>query len=261
MQIPLAQGEFCQKDFFIYSAADENYFDEFVPALAKSIKINTPYNLHLHLYNPRLDQLEFCNNYGLTWTAEYVPLELFTDAAKRFEKENLDELTQSQKLRITTAMAKGGDLSIQDRLRKTYFACARFIRLKNFVKSRQKFLAIDVDAIVRQNFVLLEEKDFYIYYISGKKARYLAGGMFYTGRNFDFFQKYSETLETFIQEDKIHWGLDQDVLDNLVPNYNWGQLPYEFIDWEMKPSSYIWTAKGTRKDLDIFLNEKKKYTI
>ena len=261
MQIPLAQGEFCQKDFFIYSAADENYFDEFVPALAKSIKINTPYNLHLHLYNPRPDQLEFCNNYGITWTAEYVPLEIFAEAAARFEKNTLDESLQSQKLRITTAMSKGGDKSIQERLRKTYFACARFIRLKDFVKSHQKFLAIDVDAIVRHNFPILDDRDFYIHYISGKKARYLAGGIFYTGKNFNFFHRYSEILESYIKQDKLHWGLDQDVLDTLVPNYNWGQLPIRYIDWEMDLSSYIWTAKGQRKDLEIFLNEKSKYMI
>ena len=261
MQIPLAQGEFCQKDFFIYSAADEHYFDEFVPALVNSVRVNTNHPLHLHLYNPRVDQLEFCKNNSITWTAEYVPLEIFTESAKRFETEPVDEMTKSQKLRIVTAMSKGGDASIQDRLRKTYFACARFIRLKNFVKSHQKFLAIDVDAVVRHNFPLLEDKDFYIHYISGRKARYLAGGIFYTGKNFNFFHKYGEILESYIKDDLLHWGLDQDVLDILVPSYNWGQLPIRYIDWEMDLSSYIWTAKGQRKDLEIFLNEKSKYMI
>ncbi len=261
MQTPSVQGKFCQKDFFIYSAADENYFDEFVPALTRSIKANTSYPLHLHLYNPRPDQLEFCRSYDISWTAEYVPLDLFTKSAMRFKNNSVDEVLKSQKLRIITAMSKGGDASIQDRLRKTYFACARFIRLKEFTKPRQKFLAIDVDAVVRHEFPILDDKDFYIHHISGKKARYLAGGILYTGKNFDFFHQYSNLLENYIKNDEIHWGLDQDVLDNLVPNYNWGQLPIRYIDWEMDLSSYIWTAKGQRKDLDIFLNEKSKYTI
>jgi len=34
-----------------------------------------------------------------------------------------------------------------------------------------------------------------------------------------------------------------------------------YIDWEMQDHSYIWTAKGTRKDLAIFVNEKRKYTV
>lgn len=261
MIIPPVEGQFCQKDFFIYSAADEKYFDEFVPALAKSIKVNTKYSLHLHLYNPRPDQLEFCRNYDITWTAEYVPLNLFEGMAKKFNSDDLNENLKSQKLRILTAMTKGDDVSIQDRLRKTYYACARFIRLKNFVKNYQKFLAIDVDAIVRQDFPLLDDRDFFIHYISGKKARYLAGGIFYTGKNFNFFHNYTDSLENHVVNDTLYWGIDQDVLDNLVPNYNWGQLPLNYIDWDMKNDSYIWTAKGKRKDLEIFLNEKKKYSF
>jgi hypothetical protein len=260
MIIPSIQGEFNQNEFFIYSAADEKYFDEFVPALSNSVKQNTKHSLHLHLYNPRPDQIEFCQNNDITWTAEYIPLELFDQATQKFDNSDTDEVLKSQKLRITTAMTKGGDKSLRERLRKTYFACARFIRLKDFANPRQKFLAIDVDAIVRNNFPLLGGKDFYIHYISGKKARYLAGGIFYTGENFDFFHQYGDLLENYIKNDKIHWGLDQDVLDNLVPNYNWGQLPIRYIDWEMDLSSYIWTAKGQRKDLDVFLNEKSKYT-
>lgn len=261
MQIPLALGKFCQKDFFIYSAADENYFDEFVPALVGSIKRNTNYPLHLHLYNPRPDQFEFCKSYDISWTTEYISLDQFDNAAKRFNGEDLAEPVRTQKLRTTTAMSKGNDVSLQERLRKTYYACARFIRLREFVKPHQKFLAIDIDAIVRGNFPLLDDKDFYIHFISGKKARYLAGGIFYTGKNFDFLHQYSNLLEHYIKNDELHWGLDQDMLDNLVPKYNWGQLPIRYIDWEMDLSSYIWTAKGLRKDLDIFLNEKSKYEI
>lgn len=259
MIIPSAQGKICQKDFFIYSAADENYFDEFVPTLVRSINRNTNYPLHLHLYNPRPDQLEFCKSYNISWTAEYVSLDQFSNSANRFNGDCLTDPLKTQKLRTMTAMSKGNDESLEDRLRKTYFACARFIRLREFVKPHQKFLAIDVDAVVRNNFPLLEDKDFYIYHISGKKARYLAGGIFYTGKNFDFFHQYSNLLENYIKNDELHWGLDQDVLDALVPNYDWGQLPIRYIDWEMELSSYIWTAKGQRKELDIFLNEKSKY--
>lgn len=261
MLIPPVTGEFCQKDFFIYSAADEKYFDEFVPALARSIKTNTKYPLHLHLYNPRSDQIEFCQFNDITWTAEYISLDLFEKMSKKFNRDDINEDLKNQKLRILTAMSKGNDISIQDRLRKTYYACARFIRLKNFVKNHQKFLAIDVDAIVRQNFPILNSKDFFIHYISGKKARYLAGGMFHVGENFNFFHKYAESLETHILNDSLYWGIDQDVLDNLVPFYNWGQLPIEYIDWDMKNNSYIWTAKGKRKDLEIFLSEKQKYSF
>jgi len=259
MQIPHIQGEFCQKEFFIYSAADKNYFDEFVPALANSIYYNTKHHLHLHLYNPRSDQLEYCTKRGISFTFEEVGVELFLPAGKKYRQNPANEKIADQKLRIETAMKKGGDQSIEERLQKTYFACARFICLKKNVKNHQKFLAIDVDAIVRSNLPMLDKKDFFIHHISGRKARFLAGGLFCTGQHLNFITNYGSILEEHVYNDEIYWGLDQDVLENLVPNYNWGQLPMEYIDWDMRPNSYIWTAKGKRKDLDIFKLERDKY--
>jgi hypothetical protein len=156
-------------------------------------------------------------------------------------------------------MGKSNDQSIQERLQKTYFACSRFIVLKKFLKPGQQCLAIDVDAIVRSSIPMLSNKDFFIHYISGKKSRFLAGGIFYTEQTSNFLEQYGLALERYLHNDDIYWGLDQDVLEKIVPNYNWGQLPIGFIDWDMRPESYIWTAKGKRKDLEIFINEQKKY--
>ena len=62
-----------------------------------------------------------------------------------------------------------------------------------------------------------------------------------------------------IQRDIIYWSLDQDILDNIVPSYVYKELPRSYIDWNMLPTSIIWTAKGKRKDLEIFKLEKEKY--
>lgn len=259
MIIPSIQGEFNQNEFFIYSAADEKYFDEFVPALSNSVKQNTKHSLHLHLYNPRPDQIEFCKNKKISFTFEEVDQNLFLTAAKKFEGNTLNKVLASQKLRTTTAMSKSNDQSIQERLQKTYFACSRFILLRKFLKPNQQFLAIDVDAVVRSSIPMLSGKDFFIHHIFGKKARFLAGGIFYTGQKSNFLEQYGLALEQCLHNDDIYWGLDQDVLEKIVPNYNWGQLPMEFIDWDMRPESYIWTAKGERKNLEIFKQEKQKY--
>ena len=32
-----------------------------------------------------------------------------------------------------------------------------------------------------------------------------------------------------------------------------------YIDWTFQKNSYIWVGKGNRKELDIYLNEEKKY--
>jgi len=196
-------------------------------------------------------------------TYEMVPIELFAAAAKHWETVPADPEMADRRRRIITAMGKGKDNSIQQRIQRTYFASARFIRLQQLIRPNSKLLAIDIDAVVRGHLPELDNsRDFYIHYISGRKARYLAGGLYLTGNNngYNFLTEYATVLKTNIAADNLYWGIDQDVLTDLVPWYHWSNLPMEYIDWEMQSSSYIWTAKGTRKDLAIFVNEKRKYT-
>jgi hypothetical protein len=258
MQIPQLNGKLSYSDFFIFAACDEHYFDDFAPALINSIKFNTDHKIHLHVFNPRQDQLDFCSQNRVSVSFESVPLELFGEAASKWNIEYADEPLKSQKLRTLTAMTKGKDINIQDRMRKTYYACSRFIRLQQLLEE-QDFFAIDIDALVRKPVENLKNKDFYIYHISGAKARFLAGGIYGSVRSKTFLKDYSDELRKYLQADYIYWGLDQDVLDNIVPKYSWSKLPDSYIDWNMRPNSAVWTAKGTRKDLAVFLNEKKKY--
>jgi hypothetical protein len=58
---------------------------------------------------------------------------------------------------------------------------------------------------------------------------------------------------------ELYWFLDQLILDQIVPKYRKGLLPMSYIDWAMKPESPIWSAKGPRKELDIFKKEQQKY--
>lgn len=251
MTLPELHGTLSAKDFFIYAACDQKYFDEFAIPLVNSILINSKNPIHLHLFNPRSDQIDFCVKKSISYSYEYINLEQFNSASTKLESTVSDE-----KQRTLTAMKKGEDASIQERMMKTYFACARFIRLNQLIEN-QKCFAIDVDAIVRKTLPIFDSSDLFIYRVSGNKARFLAGGIYTSNKN--FLEEYSQELENNLNQDRIYWGLDQDVLEYVVPRYKWSQLPYELIDWEMKSNSYIWTAKGTRKNLSIFVNEKKKY--
>jgi hypothetical protein len=159
-------------------------------------------------------------------------------------------------------MQKGHDKSLVERVMKTYFACARFIRLGEIVLTPQQILAIDVDAIVRKRIIApAGDYDFFIHHITGRKARFLAGGMFFldTDQSLTYLKEYASVLKDNIEKDHLYWSLDQDVLDTIVPNYRYGQLPLSYIDWNMQNTSCVWTAKGERKNLPIFLNEKKRY--
>ena len=265
MILPPLQGNLNQPGFFIYAAGDSDYFQEFGPSLISSIQQNTTVGLHLHLYNPTSEQIKYCRSQErVSVTFESAPLALFESATQPWLADSADLVQQDRRRRMLTAMSKGQDPSIQHRLQRTYFACARFIRLQQLIRPTTSVMAIDIDAVVRKNLPSLSNAtDFYIHHISGRKARYLAGGIYLTGTNggYEFLNEYAKVLQQHINQDSWYWGIDQDVLDAIVPQRRWGQLPFEFIDWEMLDSSYIWTAKGTRKDLDVFKNEQKRYTV
>jgi len=264
MIIPPLLGNLDQPSFFIYVACDCDYFTEFGPALIRSVLKNTKFGVHLHLYNPTPEQISYCRSTErVSITYEHVSLELFNTASEKWATVPTDPELADRRKRILTAMTKGRDTSIQQRIQRTYFASARFIRLQQLIQPTTRLLAIDIDAVVRRSFPELDNsKDFYIHYISGRKARFLAGGLYLTGntQGYAFLKQYAAVLKNNIELDNLHWGIDHDVLTDLVPQYRWENLPAEYIDWNMQPSSYIWTAKGTRKDLEVFVNEKQKYT-
>lgn len=265
MNLPPLLGILDQPNFFIYSACDQEYFDEFGPALINSTLQNTPFGIHLHLYNPTQEQIRYCRSRNrVSITYEQVPVDMFAVAAERWATVSDDPELADRRRRIITAMGKGRDVNIQQRIQRTYFASARFIRLQQLIRPISKLFAIDSDAVVRRPLPELDStRDFFIHYISGKRARYLAGGLYLTGNpgGYNFLKEYAGILKTNIEADNLYWGIDQDVLTDLVPRYHWSELPIEYIDWNMQDRSYIWTAKGTRKDLDVFVNEKQKYIV
>ena len=256
MLLPPVQGSLSQEKFFIYAACDSVYFDEFGLAFISSIRRNTQAGVHLHLFNPDQQQIDQCHALGATVTWEYVLLDLFKPAVNTL-------LHPAQLDRTKKAMLKGGDQTLLERMQKTYYACARFIRLQELFDPTVTTLELDVDAVVRREIPELDETcDFYIHHISGKKERFLAGGLYLcaNSRSQKFLTEYAQQLRNYIERDYLYWGLDQDLLDTVVPYYQHQQLPMSLIDWNMQPESCVWTAKGTRKDLAVFKAEKNKYT-
>lgn len=265
MIIPPLQGKLSQAGFFIYAACDTHYFDDFGKALIGSVLKNTNVGIHLHIFNPREDQITYClSNARISVTYEETPNDAFDVAANRWNVVPTDATERFRLTRILTAMNKGGDASVVERMKKTYYACARFIRLADIISDETQCFAMDVDAIVRRNIEPLpRNRDCYLHMITGgNDPRILAGGIFMTGMpaGYQFVKEYSMALTNNINNDYLYWGIDQDILKQIAPKYNVGQLPENLIDWRMRPTSTVWTAKGQRKDLHTFVTEQKKYT-
>ena len=263
MNLPSVYGKIQQPGFFIFTACDTKYFEDFGKSLINSVLKNTNLGIHVHIFNPTEENIKFCQTQSrVSVSYEHVSRESFIKAANKWKNEPQNEPEITRYKRTLTAMSKGNDIDLLDRIQKTYYACARFIRLENLTKEGDKFFAMDVDAIVRNNIPMLPtNKDCYLHKITGKKARILAGGLYTNGNanGRQFLKEYSHALTNNIANDYIYWSMDQDLLDIVAPKYTIGDLPITLIDWDMKSESVVWTAKGLRKDMPVFISEKKKY--
>lgn len=258
MNIPELQGNLSHSNFFIYAAADPVYFDSYARPLIKSIQANAPnYGCHIHIYNPRPDQLEFCQRHSVSHTWEQVTG--FDQVAQKWLTRSVFNNERQRQM-----YSKGqtmGIAQLRQLVANTYYACMRFVRLAQILPQGQKCLSLDVDGLVRRKFSHeLGNCDFYLYE-KPKDHSHLAGAILFNGTNgsTDFLNQYATELRNSIDADDLYWFLDQVVLDHIVPQYKKGLLPMSYIDWSMADSSAIWSAKGKRKDLAVFVNELKKY--
>ena len=263
MNLPPLEGSFTQKNFCIYAAADSVYFDVHARPLINSVLTNTPnLGIHVHIYNPTSDQLAFCQaRPQVSYTWEHVNPVEFDRATTTWLKRNTFENDRQRQM-----WKKGqshGREELNRLIRQTYYACMRFVRLAEFLPQGSRCLEIDVDGLVRAPFDHnLGLSDFYLYE-KPKDGTHLAGAILFNGldTSHKFLQEYSAALKDSIQHDDIYWFLDQVVLDRLVPRYRKGLLPMSYIDWAMRPESAIWSAKGKRKELEVFKQEQRKYTL
>ena len=89
----------------------------------------------------------------------------------------------------------------------------------------------------------------------------MAGAILYTPKAtaVQFIKELAQVIRHEIEQDNIYWFLDQHSLDSVIAKYNKGLLPISYVDWRMQSDSAIWSAKGKRKELEIFKQELRKY--
>lgn len=264
MIIPPIQGNLVQEGFFIYAAADSNYFNKYGKALINSILRNTAHGVHMHIYNPAPGQIEFCQQPRVSVSWETISDDSFDAPFTYWNQNNLPEPQAGRKrkmLGLKQYEERGTDPEQLRRwLWKTYYACIRFVRIAELLSTPQRFLEIDVDGIVRKPFdYMLAGNDFYLY--EKAKGGHLAGSILFTEtqQSLVFLKELGHRIRKEIEQDNIYWFLDQHSLDAIIPQYNRGLLPIDYIDWHMNSNSAIWSAKGKRKELEVFKKELERY--
>jgi hypothetical protein len=261
MIINSLQGQYPDADKIIYAAADRVYFDQYARPLIVSANRNTPhYHVHIHVYDPSEDQLKWAQlqpNLTVSWE-EVNHVFLRKTASNWPKRKNLSNNRQSEMQKKSKSLLPHDFLKL---VSNTYYACARFVRLNQILKPTMTCLSIDVDGLIRKNFSMeFDIKDIYLYE-KPKDHSHLAGALLFqphTGSQ-NFLNEYADRLLEAIENRDLYWFLDQVVLDDVVTRYHKGLLPMSYIDWSMKPDSAIWSAKGKRKELSMFVEELKKY--
>jgi hypothetical protein len=260
MILPRINGQCNQNTDYIFAVADSYYFDTHGKPLINSILKNTEYGIHIHIYNPSDTQLEFCNKPRVSVSYEYIDPSVFNTVAdewqQRVQVHNIRQQQMIDKFKLL------GKPFLIDNITKAYYACCRFVRLSEIMDYNNRVLSIDVDGIVRKNFSMIIENDYHDFYLYQKKStEHLAGALLLTQNSRNFVEDYARNIKKRLEIDDIYWFMDQVVLDKIVNKYDKGLLPKSYIDWEMDNNSSIWSAKGKRKSLDIFINEQKIYNF
>ena len=178
--MPPLHGKLDQSCFFIFAAADTVYFDTHARALIRSVRTNTPdIGCHIHIYNPRQDQIDFCNQPQVSCTYEYLDDAEFARVTSYWQtRSNFTNDRQRQQFKKGQTL---GAQALNQLIKQTYYACARFARLAEILETGHRCLAIDVDGLVRSAFENnLGSADFYLYQ-KPKDGTHLAGAMLFNG--------------------------------------------------------------------------------
>jgi hypothetical protein len=266
MQMPPLHGNFIQSDTAFFIAADENYFNVHARPLINSIRQNFKEAIHFHLYNPSDHTKNFCAKSNISYSFEYFDE---NSVGKTFQTyENVEN--NSEMIRRRSKMLKDGDniSKLHTELVRTYYACARFVRLYELLSKPTYIIMLDVDSLVRLPFFLPSTMyDIHIFEKKHKKhvsyVQHLASTIFYTGTkgSFNLIRDHAGLIREEFAKDSFYWFLDQETLDIAIQKYQKNPLNQNFVDFDMNSDSYIWCAKGPRKNKLSWINEVSKFQV
>lgn len=228
-------GEVPQGDV-VFAACDANYFMKFAPAFVESVVKNTHYNVHIHVINP--DQKVFALASYLTTRGKVTYTFQDTDVSP-----------------------------FGDEPKRALYASLRFFVAPFILSQVERLLILDIDCLVMEDFEFPKKPVGYFpreplegtvgWEQEGTKCA--AGCVYFHKDALNVVNAICETLEGM----PLRWFNDQIALNHVmsqVPEEHIHKFDGNFMDWEFKDGTTIWTGKGPRKYENVrYVEMQNKY--
>jgi hypothetical protein len=226
----------------VFAACDSEYFMKFAPAFVESIAKNTNKDIHIHVINPTDHVLSLSCILNAIVTKDTRITYTFTDV-------DLSELDDAQ----TRAL----------------YASTRFMLLPPILQSARKVMILDIDCMVMREFEYPEKAVGYFpreslpgtvgWEAEGTKV---AAGAFYLD---DRALSVAEGISKVLGELPLQWFNDQIALSSVINSIQTKDeittFDNQFMDWEFKEGTTIWTGKGPRKyENETYVSKQEEYT-
>ena len=148
--------------------------------------------------------------------------------------------------------------------RRTLYACLRFITLPQILRSAKKVLTLDIDCMVMCPFDFPDKPAGYFPRQSIERGGSVdthsvaAGAVYFTEKTL----KYADQVDSCVRDTPLQWFADQVALNKVfqnIPKDLVDSFDNNFMDWEFKDGTIIWTGKGARKyDNHIYVSKKRE---
>jgi hypothetical protein len=274
-------------DGLIFLSADQDYFHDHAVFLINSIIENCPFwAVHIHLIDPSDEIIQSLSRYrNLTFSVTRISKNWLNERVKSFRfssdieymRRVLLTIKSHDRNKLAGILEKIIDLRcfnwllphsvLQKYFFKCYVASQRFIALNHLVENKKihhlDVYALDADALViGQIPSISSNSDVLLMCRETPFQRFLAGGMWFpnAGRRVDFLSKFSEIINERLSKGQVEWGLDQIILDEIVPKFNFSKIDEKYFDLHFNDTSYVWLAKGNSKKTFKYLEKKQRYS-
>lgn len=215
----------------IFAACDKQYFKEHATAFVTSSS-EAGFDTHIHVINP----------------------DFYTFA----QASVLNAITEN----LVTFTFEDRDVSaLNDEQLRAYYACLRFLVLPHLLQSADEVLTLDIDCMVMKPFDFPKTVSAYFprHDEEDPRMKVAAGAVYFSKGGEPSAQRIVEAITQL----EMKWFIDQIAVSyafSRVADRHVTEFDKEFMDWEFKEGSCIWTGKGPRKhDNPIYVAKKKEF--